>query len=803
MAKRRAERDLLDPNNSAQLEAVTRAGDFVLQIVAGPGSGKTSVIVLRALRHVFVEGVLPENVLITTFTRKAARELRTRWLGWGNSILEEIGSRDREIDLNRCEIDTLDSIVHRVLSDHRPIGEPRPIISETPASVVILRRRVFGDVYKSNKDALDEYLSGHTANGNPPRNRGEALSVTKRLIERLVQDRVDLNSYRKTGQPQDLIAGMLESYREHANKTGIYDFALLEERFLQRLTNGSLARWLTPLKAVLIDEYQDTNPLQEAIYFEIFKNAGLSATIVGDDDQAMYRFRGGSVELFTDFSRRCARIAGRQTKRVDMVRNFRSTPEIVEFYNNHIATDPKFTPARISPPKPPVEAVGPSGGIPVLGMFRPDEESLASDLADFLDTLIKRRRVLIGDAGQEIRLPDNGALGDAVFLSHSVNEARYDHSERKVQRLFPSLFREKLESRGLRVFNPRGQDLRTIPDVQTLLGLLLLVINYDEMRVLGEGDSRAPQLFPAGDYDEMRVLCEGDSDATSADGIFLSSEARFFFDEWLAKAKRFVESNPPPNDGRGIKGFVKDWRRASSGKPSKRFPRDYPALQLIYKMLAWMPGFRDDRERQVWLEAIARIISGASMVSPYGMRIRQNAKHGTDGDHVRLSRFSLIRDALVPIAENSIDVDEDLIPSVPRDRLPFMTIHQAKGLEFPLVIVNVGSRFNTDHPTQRSSRFPDRDKISNTVRAEEELERHLRSPLRGGRPAIERDFDDLVRLYYVAYSRPQSALILVGNRKLQEEKIRHVALGWRRDGSWTWAKAQPLNAQTEYPFMEI
>ena len=283
----------------------------------------------------------------------------------------------------------------------------------------------------------------------------------------------------------------------------------------------------------------------------------------------------------------------------------------------------------------------------------------------------------------------------------------------------------------------------------------------------------------------------------------MSSEARFFFDEWLAKAKRFVESNPPPNDGRGIKGFVKDWRRASSGKPAKKFPRDYPSLQLIYKMLAWMPGFRDDRERQVWLEAIARIISGASMVSPYDMRIRQNAKHGTDGDHVRRSRFSLIRDALVPIAENSVDVDEDLIPSVPRDRLPFMTIHQAKGLEFPLVIVDVGSRFNTDHPTQRSRRSPDPGKLSNTVRAEEELERHLRSPLRGGRPATERDFDDLVRLYYVAYSRPQSALILVGNRKLQEEKIRHVALGWRRDGSWAWAKAQPLNAQTEYPFVEI
>ena len=758
LAKHHAKRDLLDPNNSAQLEAVTHAGDSVLQIVAGPGSGKTSVIVLRALRHVFVEGFPPENILITTFTRKAAKELRTRWLGWGNAILEEIGRRDREIDLNRCEIDTLDSIVHRVLSDHRSIGEPRPIISETPASRIILRRIVFGDMYNANEHALGEYLRRHTYDGNRPRNRGDALSVTKRLIERLVQDRVDLNSYRKTGQPQDLIARMLESYREHANETGVFDFVLLEEKFLQRLANGDLREWLSSLKAVLIDEYQDTNPLQEAIYFEIFKNADLSATIVGDDDQAMYRFRGGSVELFTDFSQRCENAAGRQAKRVDMVRNFRSTPEIVEFYNRHITTDPEFASARISPPKPPVDAVR-SDGIPVIGMFRPDEESLANDLSGFLNDLIERRRVLIGDAEQEIRLPDNGALGDAVFLSHSVNEVAYDHFARKDQRRFPRLLREKIESRGLRVFNPRGQSLRTIPNVEILLGLVLLSIGFDDSKI---------------------------------DGEWFTDEAKDFLKRWLNMAQKFANEDPAPNDGRGIKGFIKEWQGVSSGEKRKGFPQEWPALELVYKLLSWMPEFHRDPEHQVWLEAVARIISGASMASPYHMRILQNADQVSNGECVRLSRLSLVRDALVPIAEDQVEVDEDLIPSVPRDRLQFMTIHQAKGLEFPLVVVDVGSRFKSDHWTQRRWRFPDPGKPSNTVRAEEEMERHLRSPLRGGRPAMERDFDDLVRLYYVAYSRPQSVLVLVG---LQNPNIPNVALGWRRNESWAWA--------AEKPFMEI
>ena len=118
------DRNLKDPENSAQLRAVTHDDDSVLQIVAGPGSGKTTVLVLRALRSVFVDNVLPENILITTFTRKAARELRTRWLDWGVAIADQLepSFNLEDIDLNRCQIDTLDSIVQQALTDHRLPG---------------------------------------------------------------------------------------------------------------------------------------------------------------------------------------------------------------------------------------------------------------------------------------------------------------------------------------------------------------------------------------------------------------------------------------------------------------------------------------------------------------------------------------------------------------------------------------------------------------------------------------------------------------------------------------------------------
>ena len=781
LAKCRVERDLQDPNNSAQKEAVTYAGNPVLQIVAGPGSGKTTVIVLRALRHVFVEGVRPENVLITTFTRKAAKELRTRWLDWGTAIFEEIGlGRDSEIDLNQCMIDTLDSVVQQVLTDQRPSGTLSPVVADTTVSNLILRRKVFQNMYDQNEDKLKGLLGRYTFDKKFPRNRGEALRTAKTLLDRFVQDRVELNSYRQSGQPEELISNMREIYRQQADATNVFDFALLEEKFLQELVNGDLNEWLSSLRAVLIDEYQDTNPLQEAIYFTMFKNVNLSATIVGDDDQSMYRFRGGSVELFTDFSRRCSVVTGRQTERVDMVRNFRSTPEIVEFYNNHITTDTEFNSARITPPKPSVKAVKPSNGIPVLGMFRPDEETLANHLASFLDDLIGQRGVLLGNTGREISLSGNGDLGDLVFLAHSVKEITYSRFNGQIQNQFPGLLRDELDSRGLRVFNPRGQLLRTISNVEILLGLVLLAIDFDD---------------------------------TEIDDNRFTDEAKHFLKRWRNKAQTFAGANPAPNDGRGINGFIKEWQGVSSGEKRKDFPRDWPALELVYKLLTWMPEFQRDPEHQVWLEAITRIISGASMISPYGMQILQNTDQVSNGEHVRLSRLSLVRDALVPIAEDQVDVDEDLIPSVPRNRLQFMTIHQAKGLEFPLVIVNVGARFKSNHWTQRFLRFPD--KISNVVQAEDDVETHLSTSLRSGRRPIDRTFDDLVRLYYVAYSRPQSVLMLVGNesclkygkgKNLAQSVIPNIALGWHRDMNWPWRQSyrgRRPPVKVDPPFVEI
>ena len=425
--------------------------------------------------------------------------------------------------------------------------------------------------------------------------------------------------------------------------------------------------------------------------------------------------------------------------------------------------DPDFASARIQPPKPLIRYTKPSQGVPVLGMFRDNANDLAADLADFLDQVFRR-----GGRPADAQLPvpiraatEGGDLGDAVVIAHTVNEFGRSYMGSTPTERLPSYLRRELEQRNMFCFNPRGRALKDISEVGRALGLMLECL-----------DPAEPE------FDQGRIVA----------AMPVTNTARDVFRRWRQDGQTFIRSNPaaalPGRDT--LQQVVNRWRRFA--RDGRGPVTEWPLLDVLYNLLPWLPQFQDDPEHQVYLEAISRAAAQAAAFSPYRALILRDEPH-----RIR-SIQAVVRDVLAPIADDLVEVDEDIMPSVPRDRLNLMTIHQAKGLEFPLVIVDVASDFKINHVKQRFRRFP------NSASAVAMLEDHLApcTPiglLRTARTAIQRSFEDLIRLYYVAYSRPQSVLLLIGCIPClrYDTKIPHIATFWRRDLTWPWK--QPVTGQ--------
>src|SRR5262249_13855856 len=124
--------------------------DEPLFIVAGPGTGKTTCLTLRILKLVLVDQVPPKAVLATTFTRKAAAELRSRILGWGFRLIESLQIDNQiaekakiwldKVDINQVMTGTIDSICEEILRRFRAPGEQPPILVDDNVSKTLLLR---------------------------------------------------------------------------------------------------------------------------------------------------------------------------------------------------------------------------------------------------------------------------------------------------------------------------------------------------------------------------------------------------------------------------------------------------------------------------------------------------------------------------------------------------------------------------------------------------------------------------------------------------------------------------------------
>lgn len=790
------ERDI--SSNEDQKKAITSPSDKSLFIVAGPGSGKTTVMVLKILKYIFVDDINPNEILATTFTRKAADELYSRILGWGDEIknhlidnisdenFDDILKIDR-IDFNQIKVGTTDSIAEELLRDYKKPGENQSVVIEEFVANSAMIKILIEDEKYLNK-GLVEYVKEITGREKfeEPSKISEVLMEVK---NRIYYDQVNFNEvYDKTpeGSGVRLALDCIKEYEETLENRNTIDFAMLESKFLKKLKDGDLKTFLDDIKIVLIDEYQDTNLMQEDIYFTMAKSAlenGGNITVVGDDDQSLYRFRGATVDLFTNYKMRIKERLGIDVEEINLRTNYRSTENIIDHCNQFVELDQEYQNARVEN-KPKIIAPDfEKDKMPILGMFRNNPEMLAMDLAKLINKLVNKgecklnvlqvlneeyykkvngevsvaRLQKIRDenlkAGKEmdkitLKLdPDYGSASDIAILSFSPKEIQYG------DRLFLYFLRKNLRrfKNPIEMFNPRGIDLQEIDTVGIFCGLILECID------------------PEGSFQN--------SDKT------IPNLAKRNMRRWRVKAKEYIKLNPEPREPISLSQFVTSWQLRRP-KGYDEWPKSASLMELAYKLTTWIETLQDDVEGIVYLEAITKSITQTGFFNDFHSTISfRTPKQERD------SVLEAIWNIFIPLSTGGVSIDESLLETLPDDRINVLSIHQSKGLEFPLVIVDVGSRFKTNHIKTQGLRFPKSLKNETTI---EDTVRQYSTLGQSERSEKDRSFDDLTRLYFVAFSRAESVLLLIGlNSAIEGYKsknthfdIPNVALGWSRDEAY-------------------
>lgn len=747
-------RNIRSSDDFEQNKAIVAPKNFSLFMVAGPGSGKTTVMVLKILKFIFVDDVDPASILATTFTIKAASELRSRIYDWGNKIMksleqssnyEALKDKIERIDLNQIVTGTLDSICYDTLNTFREPGTAPPVLMDDyVAKALMLRFGLFhGDRYEDPD--LEDFLKKKINGSNRGIGASQKTDLLLEIHNRIYNDNIDFELFcREYEDPGARIAcKAISSYNKMLKDNEVLDYPTLEQEFLNKLKAGKLNKFLDNLQIIMVDEYQDTNSLQESIYFELAKAAirnGGGMTVVGDDDQSLYRFRGATVDLFVDFQERFKKFVGGNADVIKLSNNYRSTKEIVKFCNDFIDLDSDYKKARVAEKLDIVPAREDDYvHYPILGIFRDDLESLADAIADFVDKVLNDDFRF--DDFELSKDPSAGSENDFSFLLTSPNEYTAYHNAKLPHKLKEEL---SLLKDPVRVFNPRGQSLEKIDEVSILCGLILECI--DPVENVQEQMEKLPK------------------------------DANFRLQTWRKDAYDFLANDPEPNDPIPLREFLYAWQdRQPVGR--KKWKKSVNLLDLVYKLIRWIPSMQNDIEGMVYLEAISRTISQTALFSSFEGNIVFKTQELEEK-----SIEEAIWNIFVPIATGTIDIDEDLLENLPKDRINLMSIHQSKGLEFPLVFVDVCSEFKTDHHTQRFKRFPK--EPNKDCNMETELRKYSKSLDIPSRSGVDRAFDDLIRKYFVAFSRAQDVLVLVGLNSCYENQIPNIATGWNRNKKW-------------------
>jgi len=664
--------------NPQQLEAITTIDGPVL-ITAGPGTGKTYTLVQRIVYLIEEKGVLPEEILIATFTEKAAKELITR-------ITNELLRRDININVNEMYIGTFHSICLRIIKEHLEYTRMRKNYRTLEA--FDQQYMIFQHIDKFRTiPNYDKVIS--IQRGAWKQSKDISVYVNK-LIEELVVPEI----LQADDNEEIVVLGrILEVYLQVLKDENAIDFATIQTEAFNLLINNPeiLEDIQDKIKYIMIDEYQDTNSIQEQIVL-LLGSRNNNICVVGDDDQGLYRFRGATIRNILEFP---SKFEDTKCKIIQLVTNYRSNSTIVDFYNEWMEQTEglkfNFNWDRYRYPKRIVantETTLKSPGVIKL--------SANNNIEEWYEKVLKFIKDL-KTSGQLTDYNQIAFLFRSVKSDSVVNLAKY------------------LEENGIRVYSPRANMYFERQEIKLAIGCLLLCFpNY----IIKLQNHQFPHLSE--ELEKYYVDC------VIAANIELRKSENLDLRNWL-KEKGQLHSH-----------LYKNTDYAYTGLLYQLFEFDLFKKYLDQGLDANVVDLRPARNLAIFTQ----------ITNKYEFLHKKNV---LTVDYVDLDTELLFNMYLKFLYEGGIDEYEDEAEYAPSGCVSFLTIHQSKGMEFPIVVVgSLGG-------------VPRKDYSDLSKEVEEKYYQR-----KSYEPYEYMKYFDFWRLYYTAYSRAQDLLVLACNESKRE-----------------------------------
>jgi len=621
-----------------------------LLIVAGPGTGKTRVLTEKVIYLVQNKDLNPNRILVTTFTVKASDEIRER-------LRQILGNK-----VENMQISTIHSFCQKMLQtfpEYHNFGNIFEVLDE-------LDQFIF--VNKSYWNyGLKEYAKDIDVN--------ELINFYNKCTENDV-DPNRLVKYFKKNQASDIDLAIARSYEIYLgnllnpNDTKL-DYSLLQREFYHLLLNNPAVLQIVRqmFDYILIDEYQDTNPIQDAI-IKLLTEPNYKITVVGDEDQSIYGFRGASIKNFRTFLERYP-----GAKKLELEENFRSHKEIVDCF------DKFMKPHRTFEKK--IFTNNPLFSKPILLISENSIEEAQSIVA-WIKNLIEKHNV---------------RYEDIAILFKSVKF----HSEDIV---------DELEKNKIPFVTKGDSSLLAQDEIKDMIVLLLYINSYEP------NDYQKKWLFNRNILFSESLNLEKETIDKLDDKIniynFLES---FDYD----KLKRLNIAEKDANKLINLRNL----KRQQSRNPINQ-------LRLFYKIL-------DATEYHYRLfHTLFSTNDGSTEIKIRNLSIFSNLILKFERN-THSKEFKSLIYHLGSIPDSKM---EDSASFEDIDAVKLMTIHQAKGLEFPVVLL-------AGVTNRRYNRNPQKDDFIVDIPSEIMLDKHEFN--RG---------EEIQRTFYVGLSRAQKILAI-------------------------------------------